>query len=239
MSKTPEEVSKEVEERIKLAGAAAQQQVEEGAKSSAASLPPASAPSSTANLTAEQIEQMIEQVLGTKAKEARAAKLDAEFNAKPPEPNWAFLTEREALDISNPLSIPVIEHEVPAYMDIRIADPEYLVVWANRDQRRLGQLLAEGYEFLKKEHIASDFPLPLKFDSEGMYTYQDVIAMRVHKRIILGKRRRVVEQSYAQLRGPQALAKAKLAKTISSDPHLEEAFESGSLGYYEPSESVK
>lgn len=223
MSKTPEEMSVEVAERIKLAGAAAQKQVEEGA---AKATPPLSA-SAAPTLSQEQIEEAINKILGLKAKQAAK-------EAKPPEVDWAKVTERQALDITNSLSIPVIEHDVPAYMDIRLADPEYLPVWANRDQRRLGQLFAEGYELLRKEHLASNFSLPLKFDSEGLYVYQDVIALRVHKRILFGKRRKVVEQSYVQLKGPQALAKAKLAKAISSDPHLQDAFEEGSLGYYEP-----
>lgn len=221
MSKTPEEISVEVAERIKLAGVGGKPE-EQGAN-------PATPAGTTPAMSQEQIEEAIEKILGARAKKVTTPPVSSE-------PDWASVSERQALDISNSLSIPVIEHEVPAYMDIRLADPEYLSVWANRDQRRLGQLLAEGYEFLRKEHLASDFPLPLKFDSEGMYIYQDVVAMRVHKRILFGKRRRVVEQSYAQLKGPQALAKSKLSKVISNDSHLQEAFEEGSLGYYEPSE---
>lgn len=226
-TKSPEQLSAEAAERVKLAGIAAQKQVEEGAANAA---PP---PVSTANLSAEQIEQMIEQVLGVKAKEARAAKRDAEFAAaQEAEPDWANLSEKDALKMGNPFSIPVYEHEVPNYMDIKLADPEYVVVWANRDQRRLGQLLAEGYEFLKKEHVAPSFQTPLKFDSEGMYTYVDVVAMRAHKRIVFGKRRKVIDQSLRQLQGQQAFAKSKLAGVINKDPHLEEAFDSGELSYY-------
>ena len=238
MSKTPEEISKEVSDRIALASAAAAKQAEVAgaggstqaqAASAATPTPTAPAPSpAVPTLTQEQIDEAINRILNLKKKEKSAA-------STPPSIDWSKVSEREALDISNSLSIPVIEHEVPAYMDIRLADPEYECVWANRDQRRIGQLLAEGYEPLKKEHIAPSFPLPLKFDSEGLYVYQDVIALRVHKSILYGKRRRVVEQSYSQLRGPQALAKAKLAKSITSDPHLEEAFESGSIGYYDTS----
>jgi hypothetical protein len=85
-------------------------------------------------------------------------------------------------------------------MNMKLKDTEYEVVWASKDQRRLGQLCAEGYEFLKPEHVATDFKLPLLFDSEGMYRYQDVIAMRVHKRILYGKRRKGLAISQAQLR---------------------------------------
>jgi hypothetical protein len=52
---------------------------------------------------------------------------------------------------------------------------------------------------LTKEHVHPDFKLPLIFDSEGMYTYIDVVAMRVHKRILYGKRRKALQVSLDQL----------------------------------------
>lgn len=190
----------------------------------------AAAQATIAGMTAEQLEAEINRVLGIKKQEATAAKAAA-ASVKSKEPNWATLTEREALDL-RVQNIPLFEHEVPSYLDIQLADPEYAVVWANRDQRRIGQLLAEGYEFLKKEHIKRDFPVPLKFDSEGLYIYVDVIAMRVHKRILFGKRRKAVEQSYYQLKRQEDHAKEKLTKVITHDPHLEEAFEEGSMEFY-------
>ena len=233
MSKTPEETSAEVAERIRLASEAAARKVEvAGVAASvqagvANALPPTPSAPAPPLLTQEQIEEAIDRILGARRK--------AQPPVAPSEPSidWAHVSERQALDITNSMSIPVIEHEVPSYLDVRLADPEYECVWANRDQRRISELQAQGYELLKKEHLAPSFPLPLKFDSEGLYIYQDVIAMRVHKKILYAKRRKVVEQSYSKLRGPAALAKAKLARTISHEPHMEEAFESGSLGYYD------
>ena len=117
--------------------------------------------------------------------------------AQPKEPNWAALTEQQAY--ANDVYIPTIDHELPDYMNIKLKDPEYEVVWASKDQRRLGQLLATGYEMLNKEHVHPSFKLPLIFDSEGMYTYIDVVAMRVHKRILYGKRRKALQVSLDQL----------------------------------------
>src|SRR6266567_4019566 len=117
--------------------------------------------------------------------------------AKPKEPNWGTLTEQQAM--SQDMYIPVIEHEIPDYMNMKLKDPEYECVWASRDQRRIGQLMAQGYELLKKDHIHPDFPVPLRFDSEGLYIYVDVVAMRVHKRILYGKRRKALQVSLNQL----------------------------------------
>lgn len=215
LSPTP---SPEAAERAKIAGAATTPAVVSQATKNTIN-----------NMSPQELEDTINRILGIQKSKEASAKASASGS---PEPDWTRISEREATDVTNSFNIPVIEHEVPSYMDIQLADPEYIAVWANRDQRRLGQLLAEGYELLKIEHVSPSFRIPLKWDSEGIYIYQDVIALRVHKRIAFAKRRKVVEQSITQLRGPQALAKAKLAKVIGNDSRLGEAFESGNMSYY-------
>lgn len=214
-AKTSEQISKEVAERIALASAGASAQVQEVAVGAAV----------TAGMSTAEIEELVKKMLA-----------DATARNQPiprAEPDWTTLTESEALDLSSPIYIPVIEHDVPAYMDIRLEDAEYDVVWASQDQRRIGQLQAEGYEFLRREHISKSFKLPLKFDSEGLYKYQDTVAMRVHKRILYGKRRKVVETSYRQLKGAEQLAKSNLTtQVIHRDSVLEKAFEKGSMGFF-------
>jgi len=162
-----------------------------------------------------ELAKAIEMVLANKAAERKAAQ-------QPKEPDWKRLTEQDAMNPA--VYIPVIEHDVPEYMTIKLKDEEYVVVWANRDQRRLGALQAEGYELLKPEHVATDFDLPLKFDSESLYIYQDVVAMRVHKRIIFGKRRRIFDLSRQQLSKKSKLPQQRIQNTmeLSSDfPELD------------------
>ena len=142
------------------------------------------------SLSTDQLEEAIKAVLEKQQK----AKVEA---AKPREPDWANVSEQDAY--KRDFYVPVIEHELPSYMDIKLADPQYEVVWSSCDQRRIGQLQAMGYELLKKEHIKSDFKLPLLFNSEGLYKYVDVVAMRVHKKILYGKRRQALQVSLNQL----------------------------------------
>lgn len=142
------------------------------------------------SISAEDLEAAVRAVLN----KSKAAAVEA---AKPKEPNWGSLTEQQAM--SQDMYIPVIEHEIPDYMNMKLKDPEYECVWASRDQRRIGQLMAQGYELLKQEHIHQDFPVPLRFDSEGLYIYVDVVCMRVHKRILYGKRRKALQVSLNQL----------------------------------------
>jgi hypothetical protein len=183
-----------------------------------------------------EIPSMTREELDARVKELIEAAAPKRTKPAAPEPDWAKLGELEALNVNNNLNLPMITHEVPAYLDVKLADNEYVAVWANRDQRRIGELEAQGYEFLRPEHLEKGFKLPLKFNSEGMYIYADVVAMRVHKRILYSKRRKIQEISVRQLRGAQQIAKERVAKEdIFRDPNLEGAFSKGSMGFFEPS----
>jgi len=136
----------------------------------------------------------LEAAVAATLKKLHAAKVEA---AQPKEPDWANLTEQDAYKAN--VYIPIIEHDVPDYMNMKLKDTEYEVVWASKDSRRIGQLLAEGYEYLKKEHVHPSFKIPLPFGSDGHYEYVDVVCLRVHKRILYGKRRRGYEVTQQQL----------------------------------------
>ena len=221
VQKTPEQLSTEATERIRVASSSTSQAPSSAAPTAAPQVP------KIAGLSPEDLEAEILRILGKRATTTLKESAIAE------EPDWASLTEEEATDLNKALNIPIIEHEVPAYMDIRLKDPMYVTVWVNRDHRRMGEVLAQGYEPLKAEHIAGDFKVPLRFDSEGLYTYMDVIAMRVHKKILFAKRRAVVEKSFYQLRALRALSEEKVkGKMDNEDPLLGNAFRSGRMGFY-------
>lgn len=153
------------------------------------------------------LEKQIEAILAKRRAEVASAAA-----AEPREPDWSKLTEKDVYN--NAVQIPVVEHDIPDYMNIKLKDAEYEVVWASRDQRRLGQLFAEGYEFLKPEHIHPEFKLPLVFNSEQYYEYLDVVALRVHKRILYGKRRRAFELSQRQLKNTNKLPQQRLKNSF-------------------------
>lgn len=155
------------------------------------------------------LEALVDAALAKRAAKVREA-------AQPKEPNWATLTEAEAMSAAT--YIPVIEHDIPDYMNMRLKDQEYMCVWASKDQRRIGQLQAEGYEFLKQEHIHPDFKVPLRFDSEGLYTYADVVCMRVHKRIVYGKRKKALQVSLNQLANRNRPPRVKMEGTFELAP---------------------
>jgi len=180
----------------------------------------------SAGVSPETLEDVIKKVLDAR----KTAAVEA---LTPKEPDYTKLSEDDAL--RQDIYIPVIEHDLPEYMSVRLKDNEYVAIWVNRDQRQLGAKLAEGFEFLKKEHLANDFLAPLKFDSEGLYIYQDVVCMRVHKRIRFAKLRKFYDLSRNQLKPAQAQENAKstlMEKVILGDPALDQAFASGAYKFY-------
>lgn len=221
-NKTPEQLSQEAAERIRLASQAAAAGAGEFQPAEPSIDQRLAEELSLGGMTPESLEAVIAGVLAKqKAEKIASGQLK--------EPDYATLTEQDAYNPA--LYIPVIDHEVPEYMNIELVDKEYGVVWANRDQRRVSMLLAEGYELLKPEHIARNFKLPLKFESDA-YVYQDVIAMRVHKRILFGKRRKVQELSRNQL-NPKAANLTKRGETQPAlDGALGQAFADGAMKFF-------
>lgn len=220
-NKTPEQLSKETQAKID------EQRVQVSNQVSSASTR-ANVASSLASLgvSPDTLEDVIKKILDQR-KEAAIQQLS------PKEPDYKTLKEE---DIINPaIYIPVIEHDLPEYLHVELKDDEYVAVWVNRDQRQLGAKQAEGFEPLKKEHIHPSFITPLKFDSEGLYVYQDVVCMRVHKRIRFAKLRKYYEISKNQLKPAQAQENAKstlMEKVILGDPALDQAFASGAYKFY-------
>jgi len=140
--------------------------------------------------------------------------------AKPKEPDWSKVTDADVGNLD--FYIPVIEHETPEYLTVQLKDDNYLAIWAFKDQRRTGQLLAEGYEYIKPEHFHPNFKVPLLMDSNGTYSYGDLICVRVHKSIIFGKRRKAFELSVRQLRNnhrpPSVRVKDTFELSNAADP---------------------
>lgn len=221
MSKTPEELHAEAQKKID------EQRVQ--AASKIPSPPDVHSVASTmadVGISPDTLEDVIKRVLDQR-KEAKIEELT------PKEPDYKTLKEQDI--IRNDIYIPVIEHDIPEYMHVELRDEEYVPIWVNRDQRRIGAVQAEGFEFIKAEHLALNWKAPLKFDSEGLYVYQDVVCMRVHKRIRFAKLRKFYEISKNQLKPAQAQENAKarlMERVILGDPALDQAFASGAYKFY-------
>ena len=127
------------------------------------------------------LQKLMQEVLDLKkaveAKDKQRAQAIA--NAKPPEIDWSKIEEKDIIDLS--IDIPVIEQEIPSYLDVKLLDKNYISRWINTVPQRLGVCLAEGYSYVTKEDMDPRYPIFLAFDTSGHYSCGDVVALKILK----------------------------------------------------------
>ena len=148
--------------------------------------------------------------------------------------DWTKITEQQVADLSFP--IPVIEHEIPEYMTVYLRDQNYIAKWSHTSQRRLGMLLAEGYDYVKKEDWDENYPHILEFNAEGKLIYDDVVALKIHKSKYFGKVRRETLKA-TQLKNVAGYSKVKgtINNSISNISGMESAVKRGAMTFYDES----
>lgn len=146
--------------------------------------------------------------------------------------DWSKVTEQQVADLNFP--IPVIEHEIPEYMTVYLKDQNYIAKWSHISQRRLGMLLAEGYERVKEEDWDENYPHILAFNAEGYLVYDDVIALKIYKGRYFGKVRRETLKAM-QLKNVAGYNKVKgmVNNSISNTPGMESAVNRGAMTFYD------
>jgi hypothetical protein len=150
--------------------------------------------------------------------------------AKAAEIDWSQVNENQVFDLS--FQIPVIEHELPSYMEVHLKDQNYVARWCNRSPRRLGPLMASGYEFVTPEHWDESFPHILNFDGEGHLIMDDVVLLRVHKSRYFSALRRTHMKS-SQLNNVMGWDKVRgqVNQMVANDPHLEAAMRNKGMSF--------
>lgn len=124
--------------------------------------------------------KMMQDILELKKKlEARDLVGAQRAAAKKPEIDWTKITERDITNLD--IDIPVIEQEVPSYMDVHLLDKNYIARWVNIMPQRIGVCLAEGYTYVKEADMDPRYPVYLKWDTSGNYSCGDVVCLRVLK----------------------------------------------------------
>jgi len=199
-------------------------------------------------LTDEQASEMINKMSGTQLMELaqRIEQVKQEHNAKQAQqqkPRYYTASEFSNLketDVYN-FDIPIrtIENEIPDFLDIHLLDSNYVPRWINKDPRRLGQAIAEGWTYITHDDLSE--PLKIKLDSaDGHYVYADVVAMKLTKEKVYGRIRANFLKSLAVTKSTLALHEhmKNLIKTeLSSGPEgdtFQKYTQTGAVGVYSP-----
>lgn len=122
--------------------------------------------------------------------------------------DFTKISEDSIFDFNVPIE--AIEHGVPDYLTIQLKDKNYHPRWIHKTPRRLGEMKALGYTYVEGEDIENFESLKETRDENGLFRYDDVVAMKIPKVKIFGMLRRNHERALAQtnVKSHHELAKA-------------------------------
>ena len=155
-----------------------------GDKAPQGAAPKASIPTATTDhstVLASLVEQLVKQNMA----KAEVTKKVAATKAGIEEIDWSKINEKDLLSLSIP--IPTIDHALEGYLDVHLADKNYVARWVHKSVHNLGPKLNRGYTYVTAEDMDKNYPAPLPFDSEGHYSFDDVVCLKIHKSLHLSK----------------------------------------------------
>ena len=112
-------------------------------------------------------------------------KLDAVTEGKPKKVikeravDYSKLTEKDIYNFDIPFE--VVDQNIPDYMDIVLADSNYVPRWINKNFKRVAVMLRMGWTYIKAEDFDPLNPAALPFDENGLYSCHDAIAVKIPK----------------------------------------------------------
>ena len=128
-----------------------------------------------------ELASMMAQILELKQKVDAKDRVAAQriVDAAPPAIDWTKIEEKDIINLD--LNIPVIEQEVPEFMNVVLKDKNYITRWVHQMGQRLGVCLASGHTYVSQEDMDPNYPKFLNFDTNGHYSFGDVVCLRILK----------------------------------------------------------
>jgi hypothetical protein len=197
-----------------------------------------------ADLPTDVVAKLLEQFKELKAtNEALAAKVAASSPAapskktSPPQIDWSKVSEADIFTMDIP--VPTIEHALETYLDVYLADKNFVARWVHKNQHNIGPKLNAGYTFVTKEDLDPNKAHALLFDTNGHYSFDDVICLKIPKQIYFAKIKANFNRATSVQRGKEVRQRQSNqdinVEAISDNPYVNAAQQRGSLQFYEPS----
>lgn len=200
-------------------------------------------------LTDEQAAEMISKMSGNQLLEL-ARRIDAvkeEQNKKAADSQkpryytsteFGDLKEKDIYNFDHPIR--AIENAIPDFLDVHLSDPNMVPRWINKDPRRLGQAIAEGWSYITRDDLAEPMKIQVADSADGHYVYADVVAMKLSKEKVYGRIRANFLKSLAITKSSLALhehmkniIKTELASGPEGD-RFQKYSQTNAIGVYSP-----
>lgn len=146
--------------------------------------------------------------------------------------------EKDIYDFSVPIQ--AIENAIPDFLDIHLSDPNMVPRWINKDPRRLGQAIAEGWTYVSKDDLSEPMKVHVSDSADGHYVYADVVAMKLTKDKVYGRIRANFLKSLAITKSSLALhehMKSIIKTELASGPEgdtFQKYQQTNAMGVYSP-----
>ena len=152
----------------------------------------------------------------------------------PEEIDWSRVNEEEILTLDIPVA--TIEHGLETYLDVKLLDSNYIARWVQVASFNLGPKLKRGFSFVTKEDLDPTYPHPFDFDEKGRYSFNDVVCLKIHKKLY-----------YTKIKANMQRATVIQRKKEVTNPHIPALTDSavanaesrGAMQFYQPPTTEK
>jgi hypothetical protein len=154
------------------------------------------------------------------------------------ETDFSNVAEKDIYDFSIPIQ--AIDHNLPDFLKIELKDQNFVARWINMTPRRMGQALAEGWQYIRKEELASKLEIQIQNNVEGHIVYADVVAMKLSKQKVYGRIRGNFLKSLAVTKSSLSIHEAMknlIKQELQSSPDgvaFDKYSKVGAIGVYSP-----
>lgn len=204
---------------------------------------PAPQPTPTMVDPSVTLAELMKQVAELKQKEEvrqkqEVAKLESTFEPKPKaaqpakkEIDWSKVREEDVFSMDIP--VPTLEHSLATYLDVKLLDQNYVARWVQVKAHNLGPRLRLGWRFVTKADLDPNFPHALDFDTNGRYSFDDVVCLMIPKSIYYAKLKQNYNRATMIQRKKEVKARTDIPGLTDELP-IQQAFDRGAMEFYEP-----
>ena len=93
--------------------------------------------------------------------------------------DYAHMTEDDVYNLDVPMEARPFSSEDSLRVTLR--DSGLIARWVNKDARRLGAMIAKGFQYVTEKDLAKKLEVEVSADSEGHFSLGDVILMKITK----------------------------------------------------------
>lgn len=128
--------------------------------------------------------------------------------------DFSTIQERDIFNMDLPIN--PISHEIPDFLDAKLKDPNFVTRWIHTNSRRLGEVMAQGFTYVRTDELQENLKVDVTPDAAGHIVYSDVVLMKITKAKYYGRLRENFKRAMSMTQTPGRLHE-KMKNAIESE----------------------